>query len=116
LPIVATRHDPPDPDLASKFKVRLVAPHDKASLTEALLELASSPEMRTKMSTANHTHLHEFTWSNIALKHIDIYQNILRYNNPKILNTRFWDMDFKPCTYLVEARNLDVFLNEKHVL
>lgn len=119
LPIVATRHNPPDPDLASKFKVRLVAPHDEASLTEALLELISSSKTRIKMSDANHAHLHEFTWSSIALQHIDIYQNILKNDCAKILDPRIKDIDIELSADLdlVEAGKLEYTLQrEAHSL
>lgn len=77
LPVVATRHDPLDPDLVDGHTVRLVAPRDIEGLARALLQRLAQPVVRARLGIAGRAFAGNFTWSGIAQRHFDVYQTVL---------------------------------------
>ncbi|MGF1481068.1 MAG: glycosyltransferase [Cyanophyceae cyanobacterium] len=75
LPIVATRHEPPDLDL--DHQVCLVPPRNVAALREALLKLISDREQRDRLAQQGREFVRRFTWSDIAHKHLRIYKQLM---------------------------------------
>ncbi len=75
LPVVATHHDPPEPDLVEI--VRLVKPRDIDGLATALIELLANLAKRIELSDAGRSFVRNFTWDAIALTHIEVYQNCM---------------------------------------
>lgn len=55
LPVVATRHGPPDPALAGGCLVRLVAPRDVEGLATALTQLLADAAARARLGAASRT-------------------------------------------------------------
>jgi glycosyltransferase involved in cell wall biosynthesis len=82
LPMVATRHEPPDPDLEHEPAIRLVAPRDVDALATALLELpadrVASPPLRAIHAFAGDG----FAWPNIGRRHLDVYLRLLEQRLP----------------------------------
>jgi glycosyltransferase involved in cell wall biosynthesis len=77
LPVVATHHNPPEPLLEHTPAVRLVAPHDSASLTRALETLLNEPEAWPRLGALARTFAQDFSWQSIIQRHIDIYHAVL---------------------------------------
>ena len=73
LPVIATRHDPPDPDLVDQNLICLVPPRDLDALANALLNLIADQYRRDRLSTTGCILASRFTWSDIGKKHLDIY-------------------------------------------
>lgn len=76
LPVVATCHEPPDPDLADGI-VRPIAPRDVDGLATALVELLSEPTTRIQLGNASRTFIRNFAWPAIATAHVEIYQTLI---------------------------------------
>lgn len=79
LPVVATRHDPPDPNLEENPSIWLVAPRDRDGLAIALSQLLAAPIARTRLGVAARTFADQFTWSSIAQRHLEVYQTVLAH-------------------------------------
>lgn len=77
LPVVATHHDPLDPDLTGEHLVRLVAPRDIDGLATALVELLLDPAARSCMSDVGRAFTRSFTWPAIAKAHLEVYQTVV---------------------------------------
>jgi len=82
LPVIATRSTPEEPDLFAENLLELVPPRDVAALTEALFQLIQDRSRRDRLSTAAGKFSDRFTWSAIAKKHDDIYQQLLAPKQP----------------------------------
>jgi glycosyltransferase involved in cell wall biosynthesis len=78
LPTIATRHNPPDPDLDATRSVVLVPPNDADALAKAFMALmASPPESLAAMRDACALISQQFAWPLIASKHISVYDTLL---------------------------------------
>lgn len=77
LPTVATRAQPPEPDLADGEILRLVPPRDREALAAALLDLMANPTLRSRFSQVGRVFVQPFCWESIAQKHGDIYRSLL---------------------------------------
>lgn len=77
LPVVATHHDPDDPDLADEQIVRLVTPRNIDGLATAIIDLLADRAMRSQLSDAGRRFVRNKTWDAIALAHLEIYQAVL---------------------------------------
>jgi len=75
LPVITTCHDPPEPELADKHIVRLVAPRDVDGLATALIELLSDSLARSRLSEAGSAFIGRFSWDAIAQTHLKVYLN-----------------------------------------
>lgn len=82
LPVVATRHNPPDPDLSEQRGVRLVTPRNRDGLTIALNQLLDDPLARRHLGAAGRAFAHQFSWLSIAQRHLEVYQTVLT-NHPR---------------------------------
>lgn len=77
LPVVATHHDPDDPDLVDEKIVRLVTPRDVDGLATALIDLLADEVMRSQLSDAGSLFVRNKTWDAIATAHLEVYQTVL---------------------------------------
>ncbi len=77
LPVVATHHNLPDPDLGEQCGVRLLAPRDQKGLAIALIQLLTEPERRTQLGVAGRTFARKFAWTTIAQQHQAVYRAVL---------------------------------------
>lgn len=77
LPVVATRHSPPDPEVSEQCGVRLVSPRNRDGLAIALGQLLDNPLARRQLGAAGRAFAHQFSWSSIAQRHLEVYQTVL---------------------------------------
>ena len=78
LPAIATRHNPPDPDLDDSRFIVLVPPNDVDALAKSIKVLmTSSPDSLAAMRDACALFSQQFDWSIIARKHISVYDAVL---------------------------------------
>ncbi len=79
LPVVATRHNPPEPELTDQFVVQLVTPRQVHELAIALIKLLADPVERSRLSVSGRIFARQFNWSYIAQHHLDVYRAVLSY-------------------------------------
>jgi glycosyltransferase involved in cell wall biosynthesis len=77
LPVVATRSDPPEPELAAGRLARLVERRDASELASALLELLDDGPERTQLGEAGRVYNRDLSWSAIAERHVEVYEAVL---------------------------------------
>ncbi|MBF2048077.1 MAG: glycosyltransferase [Elainella sp. C42_A2020_010] len=77
LPIVATRSNPPDPDLTDESLLKLVSPRDASALATALLELLTDPAQQHRLSQAAWCYSQQFSWTHIADAHLRVYNTVI---------------------------------------
>jgi glycosyltransferase involved in cell wall biosynthesis len=78
LPTIATRHNPPDPDLDASRSVVLVPPNDADALANSFKVLITlPPDSLAAMRDACASFSQQFDWSIIAKKHISVYDAVL---------------------------------------
>lgn len=77
LPVIATRHNPLDPDLVHGHLIRLVAPRDVEGLATALIELLADSTTRSRLSDAGRAFVRGFAWDAIAKTHLEVYQSVV---------------------------------------
>jgi glycosyltransferase involved in cell wall biosynthesis len=77
LPVIATRSDPPDPDLDDSNCVWLIPPKSVDSLVMALTELLTDTTLRDTLSVTGYQLSQQFSWSSITRAHLDIYHKLL---------------------------------------
>lgn len=78
LPVVATRHNPLDRDLADEHLIRLVAPRNVEGLATALMELLADSATRSRLGDAGRVFVQGFTWDAIAQAHLKIYHSVVK--------------------------------------
>jgi glycosyltransferase involved in cell wall biosynthesis len=76
LPIVATRAEPPDPELTDSL-LKLVPPRNPVQLAAALTELLQDSTQRQRLATAAVAYSQRFNWNGIAEAHLRIYQRLV---------------------------------------
>jgi polysaccharide biosynthesis protein PslF len=76
LPVVATRAHPPDPDLEDLPFLRLVAPRQPQELAR---QLAMLLQEANSSITERQTWSQQFSWTGIAQRHVQIYQQVLAH-------------------------------------
>lgn len=81
LPVVATRHKPPDPDLEHENLVCLVPPRNEEAIAAALLNLIDCPRLREQLSDAGRLFARQFGWEAIAQQHQEIYTHLARWKS-----------------------------------
>jgi polysaccharide biosynthesis protein PslF len=87
LPVVATRSDPPEPELADGRLVRLVERRDPSGLAAALLGLLADASERARLGEAGRAYTRDHSWSAMAERHAAVYEEVLE-KGPKHLRLR----------------------------
>lgn len=82
LPVITTRHEPPESDLADDRIVRLVTPRDVQGLATAIVELLADSAARSRLGEGSRAFVQGFAWNAIAQAHLKIYQSVVE--RPKI--------------------------------
>jgi glycosyltransferase involved in cell wall biosynthesis len=77
LPVVATRPDTPEPELAEGRLVRLVERRDVPGLAAALLGLLADATERARLAEAGRAYTRHLSWSVIAERHVEVYETVL---------------------------------------
>jgi glycosyltransferase involved in cell wall biosynthesis len=77
LPVVATRPDPPEPDLVDGQLVRLVEQRDAAELSAVLSDLLEDPSMRIRLGAAARTYAGNLSWPATAERYLEVYRSVL---------------------------------------
>jgi glycosyltransferase involved in cell wall biosynthesis len=77
LPVVATRPEAPEPELADGRLVRLVERRDALGLAAALSSLLADAEERARLGKAGRTYTGGLSWSAIAERHVEVYEVVL---------------------------------------
>jgi glycosyltransferase involved in cell wall biosynthesis len=78
LPVVATRPDPPEPDLVNGRLVRLVERRDVAGMSAVLSELLADAPQRARLGEAGRIYTRNLSWSAIAERHEQVYEAVLK--------------------------------------
>ena len=78
LPVVATRPDPPEPELADGRLVRLVERRDVAGISTVLSELLADAPQRARLGEAGRVYTRNLSWSAIAERHEQVYEAVLK--------------------------------------
>jgi glycosyltransferase involved in cell wall biosynthesis len=78
LPVVATRPDPPEPDLIDGQLVRLVEQRDAAGLSVVLSDLLEDTSMRTRLGAAGRAYAGNLSWPATAERHLEVYRSVLK--------------------------------------
>jgi glycosyltransferase involved in cell wall biosynthesis len=78
LPVVATRPDPPEPELADGRLVRLVERRDVAGISMVLSELLADASQRARLGEAGRVYTRNLSWSAIAERHEQVYEAVLK--------------------------------------
>ena len=77
LPVVATRPDPPEPELADGRLLRLVERRDVAEISAVLSELLADAPQRARLGEAGRVYTRNLSWSAIAERHEEVYEVVL---------------------------------------
>jgi glycosyltransferase involved in cell wall biosynthesis len=77
LPVVATRSEPPEPELAGGL-VRLVERRDALELAFVLLELLTDATQHAYLGEAGRAYIRGLSWSSIAERHVEVYKSVLK--------------------------------------
>lgn len=80
LPVIATLCPSPDPDLIKEDIAEWVSPRDPIKLSEIMLKLMRNPQRQEQLVKNSDRFIQQFTWSNIAEKHLNLYQKIIDIN------------------------------------
>jgi glycosyltransferase involved in cell wall biosynthesis len=74
--VVATRPDPPEPDLVDGQLVRLVEQRDAAGLSAVLSDLLGDSSMRTRLGAAGRAYAGNLSWPETAERHLEVYRSV----------------------------------------
>ncbi len=77
LPVVATRPDPPEPDLVDGRLARLVERRDATGLASILSELLADARQRKSLGEAGRAYTRDLSWPAIAERHLEVYEAML---------------------------------------
>jgi glycosyltransferase involved in cell wall biosynthesis len=77
LPVVATRPDPPEPDLVDRRIVWLVERRDATGLASTLSELLADARQRKRLGEAGRVYTRDLSWPVIAQRHQEVYEAVL---------------------------------------
>jgi glycosyltransferase involved in cell wall biosynthesis len=78
LPVVATRPDPPEPDLVNGRLVRLVERRDVVGMSAVLSELLADAPQRARLGEAGRFYTRNLSWFAIAERHEEVYEAALK--------------------------------------
>jgi glycosyltransferase involved in cell wall biosynthesis len=78
LPVVATRPDSPEPELADGRMVRLVERRDACGLAAAVSGLLADATERTRLGEAGRAYTQGLSWSATAERHLEVYEAVLK--------------------------------------
>ena len=77
LPVVATRPEPPEPNLTDDQLLRLVERRDAAGLSATLSDLLADPFTRARLGEAGCAYAGDLSWSATAERHVEVYGSVL---------------------------------------
>ena len=77
LPVVATRPDPPEPELADGRLLRLVERRDVAGISAVLSELLADAPQHARLGEAGRIYTRNLSWSAIGERHEEVYEAVL---------------------------------------
>ena len=77
LPVVATRPEPPEPELVDGRLLRLVERRDAAGLSAVLSDLLEDPTMRARLGKAGLAYSESLSWPATAERHLEVYRSVL---------------------------------------
>ena len=77
LPVVATRPDPPEPDLTDGRLLHLVERRDTPGLASALSRLLADVPQRARLSESGRVYTRDLSWPAIAERHTQVYKSVL---------------------------------------
>ena len=77
LPVVVTRPDPPEPELADGRLARVVERRDAFGLASALSKLLADAAERARLGEAGHAYTQGLSWPAIARRHVEVYETVL---------------------------------------
>jgi glycosyltransferase involved in cell wall biosynthesis len=77
LPVVATRSDPPEPELADGRLVRLVERRDISGLAATLSGLLTDASQRARLVEAARAYCRRLSWPATAERHAEVYEAVL---------------------------------------
>ncbi len=75
--MVATRPDPPEPELADGRLLRLVERRDVAGISAVLSELLADAPQRARLGEAGRIYTRNLSWSAIGERHEEVYETVL---------------------------------------
>jgi glycosyltransferase involved in cell wall biosynthesis len=75
LPVIATRHEQIDADLADDRLILAIPPRQVAALAQAIQTLLQNPACCDRLATAGYEFVTSFNWATIAEKHLAIYSD-----------------------------------------
>ena len=84
LPVVATRPDPPEPELADGRLVRLVERRDVAGISAVLSELRADAPQRARLGEAGRIYTRNLSWSAMAERHEEVYEAVLKRESDRV--------------------------------
>ena len=76
VPILTTRPRVPLPELVHEGNIFLVPPDQPQALAEAIIHLASAPELRRTLGGAGQALSEQFRWTEIAANTLDLYRTL----------------------------------------
>jgi polysaccharide biosynthesis protein PslF len=77
LPVVATRPEPPEPNLTDGQLLRLVERRDAAGLSATLSDLLADPFTRARLEEAGLAYAGGLSWPATAERHMEVYWAVL---------------------------------------
>ena len=77
LPVVVTRPDPPEPELADGRLAQVVERRDAFGLASALSGLLADAGERARLGEAGRAYTQSLSWPAIAQRHIEVYETLL---------------------------------------
>jgi glycosyltransferase involved in cell wall biosynthesis len=77
LPVVATRPEPPEPDLIDGQLLRLVTRRDVAGLSATLSDLLVDTSQRARLGEAGLAYAGGLSWPATAERHVEVYRSVL---------------------------------------
>ena len=77
LPVVVTRPDPPEPELADGRLARVVERRDALGLASALSKLLADAVERARLGEAGRAYTQGLSWTAIARHHVEVYETVL---------------------------------------
>ena len=77
LPVVITRPEEPEPQLADGRLARLVERRDASGLAAALSGLLADNTERARLKEAGRVYTRDLSWSALAERHVEVYETVL---------------------------------------
>jgi len=78
LPVVVTRPEEPEPELAADRLARVVERRDPSGLASALSGLLADAGERARLEEAGRAYTQDLSWSAMAERHVEVYEAVLK--------------------------------------